>query len=616
MSSSCRKLFLLLPAAALLGQPRALDLQAAASLDAQGKCAESAPIYQRALASGPPSPALLNNAGNHHLACGEPSKASALFERLVQRIPAHANANLQLARMAVDRNDRPAAMASIRVLQASANADDNAAAGALYARLGEFALARRAWQAVVSKRPDDFDALWNFGRVAARAGDGAAARQALEAARQLQPAHIGVLRELGLAHATAGDFPRAVFLLAQARQNAPADAAIALALARAAEDAGFHGDAANAYAHYLTLRPDDSAARRDRARALANTPSHQEEGLAALREYVAQNPADSIGHLQLAQLIWSTDADGSLAHLAEALQIDPRLTAAHTARAWLLHRLGRDPEALPHIEAALAREPADVRSLDLHGLVLQSMDRVSDAERAFRKAVALAPADWESRQHLGRVLMEQGRPNEARRWLDEAQALRPARQRDARREPGMIELATLPEPVRLARETARFQSMVRARPDDAALRMHLGSLLLAASRESDAEAEFRQLAKMPADNQTLAQASRALHQAGRHEWALPLLRRLPPATAVDELSRAAAAAPDDRAVALALAVATALNGQRAGAEALCARLRQRWPDWAPARLIQPLIQGQPKLASQTCRTLKEWMAPACLGGHP
>ena len=509
-------------AASAQGPP---DLREAARLDREGKCAESEPLYQRALSAGSPSAALLNNVGNHYLACGQPAKAREYFERLVRRNPSHPNANLQLARLAVEQKQSAEAVRYLRLLASLGDPGLLAEAGALSARIGEFKLAQQVFQRVVVARPGDFDALWNLGRAAARAGDLPRAAETLEAALRFKPEDPGVLLELGTAYAAGGDYPRAVFLLAQALSKAPEHPGIALALARAAEDAGYYGDSAIAYDRYLRLRPSDETARRDRARVLANTLGRRDEGLKALEEYVARQPRDPVGHFQLAQLCWKTDAEKSLAHLAEAVRLDPRLAPAHTARAWLLHRLGRDSEAVRHLEMALKLTPEDVRVLDQYGLVLTALDRVAEAEKAFQKAAGLASGDWEVRLHLGRALMEQGRETEARVWLEQYQKLRPARQRDPRREPGMIELATLSENERRAREIGRFRSMAGARPDDVQLRLQLGVLLLADGRDADAEREFRSLLEMNADEKTLAQAGRALLDAGRYAAALPLLEK-------------------------------------------------------------------------------------------
>ncbi len=503
--------------------PPTADLREAARLDREGKCAESEPIYRKALAAQAPTLALLNNAGNHYLACGDATKAREYFEFVVRRSPSHINANLQLARLAVER--RQPAEAFLRVLTGQSDPALWVEAGGLYARAGDFRNAQQAFQKVAAARPGDFDALWNLGRAAARAGDLERARDALESALRLKPGDAGALLELGLAHAASGDAPRAVFLLAQAESKAPAQPGVALALARAAEDAGYYGDAAAAYERHLKQQPSDAAARRDHARVLALAPGGRERGLRLLEEYGASHPTDPVAHFQLAQLTWETNPEQSLDRLDQAVKLDPKLAPAHTARAWLLHRLGRDGEALPHLDAALKVTPDDVRALDLRGLVLVGLERVAEAEKTFRRAAAVAPSDWEVRLHLGRALMEQGREQEARVWLDQYQKLRPARQRDARREPGMIELATLPAAERRARQIERFQTMAAARPDDALLRLHLASLLLTDGREAEATRQFASLLEANPDEATLVEAGRVLLDARRYEWALPFLEK-------------------------------------------------------------------------------------------
>jgi tetratricopeptide (TPR) repeat protein len=490
LSSSAYLLFLSL--AGLGAQPRP-DLKEAARLDLAGRCEEAGKIYRQALAQGPPSAALLNNAGNHYLACGQPDKAREYFERLVQLAPEHVNGNLQLARLAMSGR--------------------------------RFADAERLLRKLAAARPADFDVLYLLGLASARAGNFARARETLEAALRLRPDDVGAMLECGLANAASGDFPRAVFLLARAQARAPDQPEIALALARASEDAGYYGDAVLAYDRYLALSPRDEPARRDRARALALTMTGREQGMRELEQYVARNPQDALGHFYLAQVRWSEDTADALARLAEAVRIDPRLAPAHVARAWLLHRLGRDTEALTHLDAALRVSPDDARALDQLGVVLLSLDRVAEAEAALRKAAALAPKDADVALHLGRALMDQGREQEAQHWLDTYQKLRPARKRDARRESGMIELATLDPAGRRAREIERFRSMARARPDDPLLQLHLAGLLLAGGQVSDALREYRTLSTLNGDAAIWAQAGRALLAAGEHEAARPFLER-------------------------------------------------------------------------------------------
>ncbi|MEZ5403966.1 MAG: tetratricopeptide repeat protein [Bryobacteraceae bacterium] len=608
MSSSARIAFFLLPAVAY-PQPPA-DLREAARLDQAGRCAEAEPIYQRALARGKPAAALLNNAGNHYVACGDPAKARNYFEQLAALSPNHPNANLQLARLEL--------------------------------AAGEFSQAEQRLEKLAASLPPDFGLLLLLGRAAGRAGHYARAVESLEAAIRLKPEDPAAALEAGLANAAAGNSTRAVFLLARAQREFPSQPGIALALARAAEDAGYFGDAAAAYGQYLARVPADQAARRDRARALAMTVSGHDEGLRELSSYVARNPRDPLGHFYAAQAGWESDADAALARLAKAIELDAKLAPAHVARAWLLNRLGRSEEALPHLESALKIAPNQAPALDLLGAVLLSLDRAKDAEAPLRAAAKIAPTDAGVALHLGRALIELGRDDEGQQWLDKYRNLRPARQRSARREAGMIELATLDPAGQRAREIERFRAMAKSRPDDPLLQANLAGLLLADGQRDEALREYRALAGLNGDTAIWAQAGRALSAAGELEAARPFLERAglrtdPAAAAIalarkgkqraasDLLDEALRESPSNADLHLSRALVAALGGDTAGALERLRRVESRWPDWdrpwiaeglllqgptRTARLRTAVALGAPASIA-ACENLQEWISGGC-----
>jgi tetratricopeptide (TPR) repeat protein len=537
----------------------AQDLREAARLDREGKCSEAEPHYQKALAGGTASAALLNNAGNHYLRCNQPQKAQELFERVIQIAPSHANARLQLARLAVEVREGEKALAHlayvrgsdmpVRLLRAeslywagkkeAATSELDALAkqsdpgtqialGAAFARLALYDRAEAIFHAVLQKAPTDFDALFHYGRAAGRAQHYDRARTALESAVRIRPADVDALLELGLVAAASKDYTRAVYLLAQAQQRAPERADITLALARAAEDAGFYGDSALAYDRYIVLRPTDPLVRRDRARVLANTGSRLEEGLKEMAAYIAVHPEDPVGHYNVAQFTWKSTPEKSLAQLATALRLDPKFAPAHVSRAWLLHHLGRSAEAVPHLESALRVEPHNLRALDQLGLVYLALDRARDAEKALRQATAIDAQDVDVQLHLGRALMALGREQEAQPLLENYQQARRRRQRDPRREPGMIESATLTETQRRTREIDRLQKLAGARPDDPVLQLHFAGLLLADGRIEQAAEEYRKLLTLNIDAEICHQAGKSLVGAGQHALAREFLERAIP----------------------------------------------------------------------------------------
>ncbi len=537
-------------------------LREAARLDTEGKCEQAEPFYRKALSVGSPSAALLNNAGNHYLVCRQAEKARACFEALLKISPAHENANLQLARIAVERKQGAVALPylakvkdtspAVSMLRAEAMhlAGKTAAAAALLdavqkaagndprvlftlgttaARMGQYARAEAAFGAVAVQVPGDFDVLFNLGRAASRARHYDRAQSALEVAVKLRPSETGALLELGRVHAARQDYSRAVYVLAQARERAPRDPEILFALAHAAEDAGFYGDSALAYDEYLALRPGDDRARRDRARVYGLTRTRLAQGLKEMEWYVQKHPADPVGHFNLAQFTWETEPEKALDQLAQALRADPGFAPAHFARAWLLRRLGRAPEALPHLQATVKLIPNDVRALDQLGLTYMSLDMPAEAEKTLQKALSIQTDDREVLMHLSQALMALDREAEAQQYIERLRKIPAQEVRDPRTEAGMIELATMPAPERTRREIARLRKQAAEHPNQPELQLRLAQLLLTDGRWKEAEAAFRELITRNADARIWEEAGSLLVRAERYQPAIEFLKRAAPA---------------------------------------------------------------------------------------
>jgi Flp pilus assembly protein TadD len=582
-------------------------LRQAARLDAEGKCGEAEPHYLKALAAAPNSQAVLNNAGNHYAVCGHAAKAQQMFERLLKLNPSHQNANVQLARIATEQKQGAKALGflsrvkdsgpAVRLLRAEAThwagkqaqalamldaAEKEAGAdprqlftlGLAYARTGHYERAEAAFGRVVAHAPDNFEVNYNLGRAAARAQHYARAQRALEVAVKLQPANVDALLELGQAHAALQDYARAVFVLAQARQRAPKRADVLLALARAANGAGYYGDSAVAYDEYMQLRPGDDISRRDRARVYALTGTRLAEGLKEMGWYIAKHPADPAGHYNLAQFIWESEPERSLAELATAVRLDPGFASAHYSRGWLLARLGRVSEALPHFQAAVKIFPKNVRVLDQLGVSYLALDRPAEAEAALRRAVQIAPEDRESLMHLGRALMALGREAEAQQYLERFRKLRPEQVRDPRKEAGMIELATMSPEEAARRQIERLRREAKEHQSDPDLQLNLAVLLISSGRLDEGVKEFRDLLGKNIDARLCEAAGKALMRAEQYTLAQEFLLR------------AAAETPEAR---LELAIALALSGNNADAQKTLKEIEARWPNWNRAYLAHGLL---------------------------
>ena len=166
-----------------------------------------------------------------------------------------------------------------------------------------------------------------------------------------------------------------------------------------------------------------------------------------------------------------------------------------------------------------------MRALDQLGLAYLSLDQPAEAEKVLRQALAIAPQDPEVLMHLGRALMALDREQEAQPFLDQFQKLRPQRVRDPRREPGMIELATMSAGERTRREIERLRHDARSHPSDPELQLSLARLLLTDGRADEAAAAYRELLTRNADSRIWQQAGKSLLRAGQYDLAREFLRR-------------------------------------------------------------------------------------------
>jgi tetratricopeptide (TPR) repeat protein len=545
-------------ALALLPSLQGQSLRDAARLDAEGKCEEAEQNYKTALAQGSPSPALLNNAGNHYLVCGQPVKAQAYFEKLLKINPLHQNANLQLARIAAEQKQGKKALAylaqvkevdpQVLLLRAeglhwagreteSLSMLDRAAKespgnprllfllGLSCARLALYDRAEAAFNDALTIAPGDFDILSNLGRAAARARHYDRAQRALEAALKIRPGDADLLLELARVLAARQEYIRAFFLLAQARQKAPNRADVILMLAQTALDAGYFDDSAAAYDEYLRLRPDDDTVRRDRALACGQTESRRDEARKELAWYLKKHPDDPLGHYVYARVFWWDQPEEALTHLTEGVRLEPDSATIRFSRAWMLQRTGQAAESLPDLEIANRLAPGDVRILDLLALAHLSLEQPAEAEKVLRQALAKAPDDPEAVMHMGRALMALGRENEAQSYMDKYQKIRPQALPGVRKHLGMIEKATLSAPEQRKREIERFRRDAREHPDRPDYQMHLASLLLADGQNEDALREFRVLLGLNASAKVCEEAGSFLLGAKEYALAREFLQR-------------------------------------------------------------------------------------------
>jgi Flp pilus assembly protein TadD len=138
-------------------------------LDNQARYPEAERYYNEALALTPGSVSLLNNLGNHYASTGDMDRARRQFLRVLALDAAHHNANLQLARIAVERKQGREALEYLAHVPEQSTGVTLLRAEALY-WAGQERDADAALEALAKASSGDAPALFALGIVLARIG--------------------------------------------------------------------------------------------------------------------------------------------------------------------------------------------------------------------------------------------------------------------------------------------------------------------------------------------------------------------------------------------------------------------------------------------------------------
>lgn len=195
-----------------------------------------------------------------------------------------------------------------------------------------------------------------------------------------------------------------------------------------------------------------------------------------------------------------------------------RATIARNPGAWLAHnnlavlRLpGYVDDAMRHLDAALAGNPAYPEAHNNRGLALQLQRRFDDALAAHTEAVRLEPGFAEAHNNRGIALQQLGRLDEASTAYAEALRLRPGNLQ------GLVNLGTVRlEQGRLAEAIVLFRRALDLDASLADVRLDVAALLMKTQRPAEALAEYRALlATDAASAAAQAGAAAALASLGR-----------------------------------------------------------------------------------------------------
>jgi superkiller protein 3 len=533
------------------GNPAAWNLLGAV-LDEQKDYPRAEASFARALSLAPDSVQVLNNFGNHQLAAGKPDQALATFRKVLKLDPAHSNANLQVARLLVDRKDGKTALLHlarlqppygdapgvlllrVRALFLSGQRDEafvlldriesaaNSAAawysiGLALGQAGEYSRAETAFSKALQADPANPDIQHDLGLAAMRAGNPARAQTVFEGMLRVNPQDPEALFQLGRAAAEQAHYFDALILLAKARVLAPQREDIIHTIATTAAKGGYFGDAAVAFGDYLKLRPDDEVARRDRgfAYACAGVPRL---ALPDLEWYAKRHPSDAQGQFELGFGLTSSNPAKAFEHLDQAIRLKPDLGEAVLSRGALYQNEGDTAKALPDLERAAKLMPNQARALVLLGRAYIQLDRPQDAVPLLRRAYQLAPNDTLALMYFGRALNQTGQEQEGSKILEQLARIGGDKLGKLVR-PGTLNFLNLP-PEEFNKEYEKsLKIAVQARSGAPEVRRTLARFFLETGRRDESLAEYRGILSAQPGPDVLAVVGRDLLEAGEYEMA-------------------------------------------------------------------------------------------------
>jgi protein O-mannosyl-transferase len=205
------------------------------------------------------------------------------------------------------------------------------------------------------------------------------------------------------------------------------------------------------------------------------------------RTTIARNPSCWLAHTNLAALELDASVDDALAHVEEALRLDPDIAEAHSVMGDVWQRKGRPEEAAGEYARALSINPSLAGAGTRLAGALALSGRYGEAAARYRVLLSEQEDSAGLRVGLGNALQHLGRAAEAAAAYEEALRLRPD-DADAHYGLGVV----LQRAGRLDEALAHYERALPVMAASAELENNLGSLLDQMGRPGEAEPHFRQ----------------------------------------------------------------------------------------------------------------------------
>jgi tetratricopeptide (TPR) repeat protein len=352
---------------------------------------------------------------------------------------------------------------------------------------GRLGPAEEIYRDLLSRNPDDADALHLLGALLGQRGDVDEAVGLLRRAIAVKPDYIRAIRNLAA-------------LLAGAKRYEESVAAFKSALALAPEDASLHNDVGTVY--IAMSRFDDAIASFQAATefdpifapayknlsAAFRKSGRLDEAVSAARNAVRIVPSSPDAHFELGLgLARMQKHQEALLEYRDTLRCKPDHWDAYEAMAKSMMALQKLEEAIALLKHATGKNP-DRASLFLAlGAAAGQANRHGEALAAFQNAARINPDSLEAHVNCATALAELKRLDEATEYLANARAIDP---NAAITHEAAGEIAFHQLDVKTAVE--HYRDAISANPELISARLGLGKALRAEGKFEEAQAAFRE----------------------------------------------------------------------------------------------------------------------------
>jgi len=292
-------------------------------------------------------------------------------------------------------------------------------------RAGELTLAARLYEAILSREPEQVNALHLLGVLRQQQGQFAQAVELCGKAVALRPGEAPYHANLAEAHRALGQFAQAVVhgrtALYLRRDYPAAHNNLGLAL----QALGQVAEAADQFKAALALRPNLVQARRNLGQLLLEL-GRAEEALHHCRQAVALEPNLPQAHNTLGETFRAMGRfQEAIACYAVAIRLDPEFAHAHANLGIALRQDGRLQESVPWFRRATELEPDVPAFWGYFADAATDLDRYSEAIECYKRMIELEPSRPLNYSNLGWLLKREGKYDEARKMYETALRMQP-----------------------------------------------------------------------------------------------------------------------------------------------------------------------------------------------